>query len=272
MTEDLIRKQIQKLIAVWSQSDKYPCKCLSNQTYSLDCCRLFDPETLDASVECYCLDGEKKSRECCTNNFYPEVLNVLFDEIESHDVVRSIVEQIDPFLRHIFTEKGNKAFTRWNNPNEVKRWNWTNTGHAESATRVSGLYMSTQPIMKYDPSEVGYPFKNSKTIWETCEGLLRQVMFTMPLGQLVVNRTSGDWMWTAATVLAMRNPEMQFDPLSAASDEEDGLSYLERFVQRVLSGAFQVLPQSHTASFWCNVFMTFVLLRDRNQPSSGTTQ
>lgn len=34
--------------------------------------------------------------------------------------------------------------------------------------------------MAYDASEVGYPFKNGRTLWETCNGLLRQVILRCP--------------------------------------------------------------------------------------------
>ena len=74
-----------------------------------------------------------------------------------------------------------------------------------------------------------------------------QVMFTMPLAPLVVNKTSGDWMWTAASVLSMNTPELEFNPSREASDQEklNGLSYLESFTQKILAGAFQ-----ESALFW----------------------
>lgn len=66
-----------------------------------------------------------------------------------------------------------------------------------------------------------------------------QVMFTMPMAPLVVNKTSGDWMWTAASVLPLRTPKLEF---GAPFEEEstEGLSYLERFVDRLLQRSFQV--------------------------------
>jgi hypothetical protein len=42
----------------------------------------------------------------------------------------------------------------------------------------------------------------------------------------------------------MRGPDLQFNPLG--DDSENPLSYLERFVQKVLDGAFQVI---HTSFF-----------------------
>ena len=72
-------------------------------------------------------------------------------------------------------------------------------------------------------------------------------MFTMPLAPLVVNQTSGDWMWTAASVLGLRNPKLAFDPAlninfdSPDNDniENSGLSMLERYVSKLLQASFE---------------------------------
>jgi hypothetical protein len=71
-------------------------------------------------------------------------------------------------------------------------------------------------------------------------------MFTMPLAPLIVNRTSGDWMWTAASVLSLRSQKLEFDPALSKDfdnpDNEDarvnGLSMLERYVGRLLDASF----------------------------------
>ena len=177
LTEELIREQIAKLMAAWNQTDKYACLCPNNRTeHKLECCVSYvESKTYPADTECPCLDGETRAAACCDNNFLPASLDVLFDEIPAEDVVRKITEQIDPFLKQIFTEPGNQAFKKYNDPEKVNRWNWKDAGQAQSATQTSGLYSSTEPIMFYNASEVGYPFKNSKTMWETCEGLVRQV-------------------------------------------------------------------------------------------------
>jgi hypothetical protein len=55
-------------------------------------------------------------------------------------------------------------------------------------------------------------------------------------------------MWTAASVLALRSPEFQFNPARPENLEkqsENGLSYLETFVRQVLQGSFQ-----DSALFW----------------------
>ncbi len=75
-------------------------------------------------------------------------------------------------------------------------------------------------------------------------------MFTMPLAPLVVNKTSGDWMWTAASVLALRTPKLQFDPVLDINfdvpDNENvknsGLSMLERYVSKLLEASFDDSP------------------------------
>jgi len=70
----------------------------------------------------------------------------------------------------------------------------------------------------------------------------------MPLAPLVVNKTSGDWMWTAASVLGLRSsPKLEFDPaldinFDAPDDDEiksSGLSMLERYVGKLLEASFE---------------------------------
>jgi hypothetical protein len=76
-------------------------------------------------------------------------------------------------------------------------------------------------------------------------------MFTMPLSPLILNKTSGDWMWTAASVLALRTSKLQFDPtLSKDFDgnedaKTNGLSMLERYVIRLLDASF-----ADSSLFW----------------------
>lgn len=69
----------------------------------------------------------------------------------------------------------------------------------------------------------------------------------MPLAQVEVDKTSGDWMWTAASVLALRTPELEFNPAKSPTEleAEVGLSYMEAFVQKLLAGSFQ-----DSALFW----------------------
>jgi hypothetical protein len=74
-------------------------------------------------------------------------------------------------------------------------------------------------------------------------------MFTMPMAPLVLNSTSGDWMWTAASALGLRSQGLEFDPDLVNSDEfgadgsdadqGDGLSMLERYVSRLLDASFR---------------------------------
>ena len=176
MAEDLVRARIQKLIDVWSDMSKYACECPHNKgIHRLGCCTLNTDPTNVPKEPCPCLDGENYDVECCSNNFLPSHLQELFDEISPEEVVGRIVAEIDPYLQRIFTEPQNLAFKKYNS--NWGEWNWTDTSFAESATMVSGLFMSTEPIMKYDMSEVGYPFRMERTMWHTCNGLLRQASF-----------------------------------------------------------------------------------------------
>lgn len=72
-------------------------------------------------------------------------------------------------------------------------------------------------------------------------------MFTMPMAPLVVNRTSGDWMWTAASVLSLRTPQLEFDPIMTLEDEPnpEGMGMLELYVQKLLANSFH-----DSALFW----------------------
>lgn len=81
-------------------------------------------------------------------------------------------------------------------------------------------------------------------------------MFTMPLAPLVVNKSSGDWMWTAATVLGLRTPKLQFNPSlpknfdkkmenNDGQSDADGLSMLERYVSKLLDASF-----ADSSLFW----------------------
>ena len=180
LAAQLVRDRIGKLMVAWSNQSKYACQCPHDKTqHRLECCTTFDSSQDNNNEPCFCLDGETESVDCCenNNNFLSETLQELFDEIPAQDVVKKIIDQIDPYLHKIFTEPGNMAFKKYNNPEKLKTWNWTQASMAESATKVSGLFSSTDPIMAYDASEVGYPFKNARTLWHTCDGMLRQVTF-----------------------------------------------------------------------------------------------
>ena len=177
--ENLVRKRVDELVQVWGDATKYACKCPNSSKYNLSCCTTYQSAS-QSPEPCACLDRDTISTDCCenSNNFLPDSLTILFDEIKAEDVVKSIIDEIDPYLKRIFTEEDNLAFTRHNSRKAVEEWNWTASAKAESATKISGLYEATQPVMKYDASEVGYPFKRGSTLWQTCNGLVRQVCFS----------------------------------------------------------------------------------------------
>lgn len=176
LAEQLVRERIEKLIVAWSDQSKYACRCTENGVHSLACCKTINSTADNGGNKCMCLDGYTESVECCenNNNFLSPALKELFDEIPAEDVVAKIISQIDPYLHKIFTEPGNQAFKKHNDKKKLESWNWTSAGMAEPATKVSGLFSSTEPIMSYNHTEVGFPFKMGKTMWQTCEGMLRQ--------------------------------------------------------------------------------------------------
>lgn len=104
----------------------------------------------------------------------------LFVKVPAEDVVASIMKRIPPYIEKIMTTKeGNKAFTRYNDPDKVAKWNWVNAGLAESATQASGLFSTQDPIIQYDATEAGYPFRQDTTLWQMCAGLLGQVCIVL---------------------------------------------------------------------------------------------
>lgn len=98
-------------VQVWGDSSKYACKCppSSPVAYNLSCCTTYTSAN-QSPEPCTCLDGETASNACCENgnNFLPDSLTVLFDEIKADDVVRSIiqVQPVLPCIQLIFLEAG----------------------------------------------------------------------------------------------------------------------------------------------------------------------
>lgn len=181
LTEDLVRKRIALLKEAWKDVGKYPCMCRGAQmialygNHSLLCCKTND--ATPSQDACTCLDGETQSPACCANgnNFLPESLDVLFDEVPADEVVDAVINLINPYMRRIMTEKNNLAFKKYNDPKKVEKWDWVAQGLGELAAKASGLYSTVDPIMYYNASEAGFPFRREATVWETCAGLVSQV-------------------------------------------------------------------------------------------------
>jgi hypothetical protein len=187
LAEQLVRQRIAMLKAVWNDTANYACDCPAAAggasgppRRNLSCCRSFEGDPgFRATEPCTCLDGETESVACCEygNNFMPDSLGgVLFDEVPAEDVVASIMGRIPLYLQRIMTDPGKvEAFTKYNDKAKVQRWDWASSGMGETATKASGLFATTQPIMFYNASEAGFPFRKGETLWETCAGLVSQV-------------------------------------------------------------------------------------------------
>ena len=181
LTEKLVRERIQMLKQAWKDPKKYECECKSAQSIriyganSLMCCMSFDEAGIDATEPCTCLDGETTSTACCDNNFLPNGLGVLFDEIPADEVVNAVISKIEPYMKRVMTEPQNLAFKKYNRPETMTKWDWVAQGMAASAVKASGLYSTRHAIMYYNASEAGYPFKQEATVWEMCAGLVSQV-------------------------------------------------------------------------------------------------
>lgn len=146
-------------------------------------------------------------------------------------------DSLDPWIKH---NRGSPGL-----------WNWIEGGLGDVAAD-EGLYHSHKPVVTYSGAEAGFPFRYRRSLWRTCVGLISQIMFTMPLRPLTVDEETGDWMWTAASVLALRTPQLRFDytlPTNfddpTGAPDKSGLSMLERYVGRLLDRSF-----SHSPLFW----------------------
>lgn len=130
-----------------------------------------------------------------------------------------------------------RAFQQYNY-GSPSRWDWIQSGLGAIA-RDEGLFTTYRPIMNYTEEEAGFPFRFERSIWWMCTGLLSQVMFTMPMRRAHVGE---GWMWTAASVLALRaSKHLRFDPTlptnfddPQARPDTSGLSMMEKYVNLLL--------------------------------------
>ncbi len=182
LAEQLVRERIRQLKEAWKDVAQYACECTSasevgvHGRHNLLCCKTF--ESASSGESCTCLDGETVGPACCEdgNNFLPKPLQILFDEIPAENVVDAVVGKVPGYVRKIMTTRaGNRAFAKYNDPEKVKRWDWIAQGLGEVATKGSFLYSTSDPVMGYNASEAGFPFRNDRTLWEMCAGLVGQV-------------------------------------------------------------------------------------------------
>jgi hypothetical protein len=240
---NLIKAQVQELKSKWSDITKFACTC-ADGTSNLECCTTSnrDSSFLDPTPCTGDTDGT-----LCTNNFLPDVLKEPFDEISASDIIASVMQKIPAFVQDIYTDGGGSSFKRYNDKKVYDSWDWITSGTFEIANS-DNMYSTHNPIMNYSVGEVGFPFKNQTSIWHMCTGLISQVMFTMPMRPLVVDQVTGDWMWTAASVLNLRTPSLAFDPTLSkefAGSTSSGVSMLETYVQKLLENSFQ-----DSSMFW----------------------
>jgi hypothetical protein len=215
----LIREQIAKLVAAW---DKDPAEyaCVVNGTSSLENCRATEPE-----------------------NFVPPGLQVAFDAISSSDVIKEITKKIWPYLQEAFVgaNKNDEFFKYHLDSVEQGTWDWHASG-VDAIARDDGLYGSQHPITNYGAAETGAPFEHDSSIWDMCAGMVSQVIFTMPVVSLTVD---GHDSWTTATVLGLRNRQLEFDPVREPDFDgvdPNGLSMLEKYVRLLLERSFTDSP------------------------------
>lgn len=166
-----------------TRTRRYECECKTASaiatygTNNLLCCMSFEDAGYVSEEPCTCLDGETESIACCENgnNFLPPALTELFDQISASEITGAIVNLIAPYMKNVVTEDGGTAFKKYNDKSKVAKWDWVAQGMGESAVKASGLYSTRDPIMYYNASEAGYPFRQQASIWDMCAGLVSQV-------------------------------------------------------------------------------------------------
>lgn len=173
LTEELVRTRIAQLIDVWSNPSNYGCDCPSGTqpATSLQCCTVATATKPD--------------------NYLPKNLgSVGFDLLESNVVSEAVMNLIGPFFDSVYSTVDNSAFMYHRSPSfahEPSTWKWgLDASNARRAVR-DGLFGSGRDIVKYDQSEIGWPFAEGKTIWEQCAGLVSQSMFTLPMTLVELN-------------------------------------------------------------------------------------
>lgn len=256
LVQKLVRQQVKRLRDAWSNPSNFLCECTGKAagTRGFSCCKMYDPSSPDNDMHsCLCADGTTYDDQCCTNNFLPSTLDIDYDNIPSADILEAIVSKMAPYLRDqvLSSSRGAKsggALREYTSPAELQSWNWEHHNDGAKAvdtTSSDGLYASHRPILKYDATESASPFKDDKTIWDMCTGLVSQVIFTLPL----LPDVAEGGMWTASTVPELDSfTSTRFDftlPRDFAgtpSAKDDGLSMLELYIQKLLAHAFQRSP------------------------------
>jgi hypothetical protein len=217
-----VKDMIEKLKQAWVNTDinNYMCEC-SDGTNSADCCTLgqdCDPE----SKKCPCLDGSPASFACCedsceNSSFLPERFKINFAKIKGPQLVQTLFDQASDYLSStIWTDKSPWLMYDVGNMDE---YNWTKNNLQEAVDNA--LFDTTIPVVKYDITEVGYPFK--ATFWDYCHGLYEQIYFTMPS--------------TNGIPTNLPNP---FDPDTAS--QTINLTYREEYVKKLTMDAFKSSP------------------------------
>lgn len=109
--------------------------------------------------------------------------------------------------------------------------------------------------MTHSSTEAGFPFKFGGTLWDACAGLVSQVMFSIPMREIRLDQDASEGvhaaMWTISSVQELRDLGIPFDPaLDVRFEDPDsdgdtnpgGGGMLERYVSRLLRGAYESSP------------------------------
>lgn len=102
-------------------------------------------------------------------------------------------------------------------------YDWRTDPTAATLAKDSAMFDTSSPVIHYDTSELGYPFRTS--IWTMCQGLLSQVHFTLPLD-------------SNGLPTAMGPP---FTPTGVRSGTIN-LTYTEEWIQSLVSDAYKLSP------------------------------
>jgi hypothetical protein len=164
---------------------------------------------------CLCSDNRTQAASCCTANstLLPESLNKSFTVLQTDTILAALESDLGDMHNSLLHE--NTVWTQWLDPVEKSKYDWSGSQRAKDEARYNPL----NPVVRYDSSEAVSPLLTpTSTLWDICHACLKQVFFTLPIGD------SG----------------VPFDSSTIPFDGDTGK--LEEYVRNFTAGAFLRSP------------------------------
>ena len=224
--KDMVLKAVRRLIndtrAAWSYDGNFRCTC-RNGTTGWHCCL---EQSNCATEACPCPSGYSvpQSVACC-DAVCPGLAGAgimgTFTSINGSTLAHDLLVNLTEYLRaSIWTT--NEPWLKYDPMGlEAYQASW----RAQAVKLAdAGLFDPTQPVVYYD--ETISPFQHNATMWDFCAGLMRQVMWTMPIDR-------------GTDRPRMRSAE--YDPINGESKTLN-ITYKEEFIQALTQEAFRKSP------------------------------